>query len=113
PGWIFPPVWTALYIMMGVALWLVWKKGGFNKARIPIVVFFIQLLLNGLWSLFFFGLENPGLALVDIVLLWAMILVTMILFQRRNKSAGFLLLPYFLWVSFASVLNFTIWRMNA
>jgi len=113
PAWIFGPVWTLLYLMMAVAAWLVWRRAGFAGAKLPLALFAIQLALNSLWSGLFFGLHNPGAAAVEIVLLWAAILTTLIAFWRRSRWAGGLLVPYLAWVSFASVLNFTIWRLNA
>ena len=113
PAWIFGPVWTTLYLMMAVAAWLVWKKGaGSSAARTALVFFFVQLALNCLWSFLFFGARNPGLALVDIVLLLAALALTTRAFFRHSKPAGALMLPYLAWVSFATVLNFTIWRLN-
>ena len=113
PGWIFGPVWTLLYLMMAVAAWLVWRQSGFVGAKLPLALFAIQLALNSLWSLLFFGLQSPGAAAVEIVLLWAAILATMITFWKRSRVAGGLLAPYLAWVSFATVLNVAIWRMNA
>ena len=113
PNWVFAPVWTTLFLFMGVALFLVWKNGVKNKqAKIAITLFFIQLILNILWSVLFFGLQNPLIALVEIIFLAIFILLTMIYFYRVNKWAGLLLLPYFLWVLFASVLNFNFWLIN-
>jgi tryptophan-rich sensory protein len=113
PGWIFGPVWTLLYLMMAVAAWLVWRQAGFAGAKLPLALFAIQLALNSLWSVLFFGLQNPGAAAVEIILLWAAILATMVTFGRRSRVAGGLLAPYLAWVSFAAVLNAAIWRMNA
>ncbi|MEI8373855.1 MAG: TspO/MBR family protein [Planctomycetota bacterium] len=112
PNWIFGPVWSALYFGMAVAAWLVWRQAGFTGAKFPWILFGTQLVLNVLWSCIFFGLENPGLAFVEVVLLWTTIAATMILFWLRSSVAGILFLPYLAWVSFASVLNFTIWRLN-
>ncbi|MBC7187346.1 MAG: tryptophan-rich sensory protein [Calditrichaeota bacterium] len=110
PGWLFGPVWTVLYILMGVAAALVWHKSlGVNTA---LAVFVVQLVLNVLWSLFFFGLRLPAVALVDIVLLWGAILATLVLFWRMQPAAGLLLVPYLLWVSFATVLNAAIVWLN-
>ncbi len=109
PSWIFGPVWTALYTCMGVASYLIWKEKGFG---FPLYLFFIHLALNALWSIFFFGLKNPLLALFDIVLLWIMILALIIIFWRINKAAGTLMIPYILWVSFAMIFNFYLWRLN-
>lgn len=110
PGWIFGPVWTVLYVLMGIAVWLVWKERGFSPA---VCLFIAQLVLNALWSYLFFGANRPDLAFLEIVVLWILILLTMILFWRIRTAAGVLFLPYLLWVSFASVLNFALWRMNS
>ncbi len=109
PGWVFGPVWTLLYILMGIAVWLVWKEQGFSTA---VYLFMAQLALNALWSYLFFGANKPGLAFLEIILLWVLILLTMILFWRVRTAAGVLFIPYLLWVSFASVLNYSLWRMN-
>ena len=113
PDWIFGPVWTLLYLMMAVAAWLVWRQNGFADAKLPLTLFAIQLALNSLWSVLFFGLQNPGAAAVEIILLWAAILATLIAFWKLSKWAGGLLAPYLAWVSFATVLNVAIWRLNA
>ncbi|TWT60507.1 TspO/MBR family protein [Rubinisphaera italica] len=112
PGWIFGPVWTTLYIMMAIAAWLVWKQAGFKAAKLPLTTFAIQLLLNVGWSWIFFGMHQPGWAFVEIIFLWLAILTTTILFFEKSVTAGGLMVPYLAWVSFASVLNFTIWRLN-
>lgn len=112
PGWVFGPVWTLLYTMMGVAAWLVWKRQGYAAASRSLWLFLLQLGLNALWSYLFFGLKNPGLALLDIVALWLAILTTLIAFFRHHRPAGQLLLPYLLWVSFAVYLNLQFWRLN-
>ncbi len=112
PGWVFGPVWTALYAMMGVAAWLVWKRGGFAVQRRPLALFLIQLALNAAWTPLFFGLHRPGLAFAEIVLLWLAIAATIRAFRHVSRPAAWLLAPYLVWVSFASVLNFTLWRMN-
>ncbi|PKM87346.1 TspO protein [Candidatus Falkowbacteria bacterium HGW-Falkowbacteria-2] len=113
PGWIFGPVWTILYILMGVALYLVlkqdWKKPEVFQA---VKIFFIQLGFNILWSYFFFGLKNPRLAFLEIIALLLAIVATMIAFARVDKRAMKLLIPYLLWVLFASFLNYTIWQLN-
>jgi translocator protein len=113
PGWIFGPVWTALYSMMAVSAWLVWKRGGFIAQRRPLGFFIIQLILNAAWTPLFFGLHKPGWAFAEIVLLWLAIAATMLSFRREHRLAGWLLAPYLAWVTFAAVLNFTLWRMNA
>ncbi len=112
PGYIFGPVWTLLYILMGIAAWLVWRQAGFAAARLALLIFIGQLILNGLWSLIFFGWHRPGWAFVDIIALWLMIVVTMIAFWRHSTAAGILFIPYLAWVSFASALNFSIWQLN-
>jgi len=113
PNWIFGPVWSALYCCMAVAAWLVWRQRGLAGAAMPLALFGVQLLLNGLWSCLFFGLQSPGLAFAEVLLLWATIAATMVLFLLRSTVAGVLFVPYLAWVSFASVLNFVIWRLNA
>ncbi|MDI1316166.1 TspO/MBR family protein [Flavobacterium sp.] len=113
PNWIFAPVWTSLYIMMGIAAGLIWTSGSDKKIIQKALGFFaIQLGLNALWSYLFFGLHNPLLALIEIVLLWLMIYETYSQFKRINKIAGYLLIPYLAWVSFATLLNASIWWLN-
>ncbi|MEX0690096.1 MAG: TspO/MBR family protein, partial [Candidatus Paceibacterota bacterium] len=113
PNWIFGPVWTALYILMGVALFLVWKKG-WNREDVKhgICIFVIQLVLNATWSIVFFGLQNTGLAFINIILLWLAIIWTMVWFYKVSKPAMYLLVPYILWVSFAGYLNLSIYILN-
>jgi tryptophan-rich sensory protein len=113
PNWVFGPVWSALYLMMAVAVWLVWRWGGFAKAAIPLTLFLVQLALNAAWSILFFGLRLPGLAFAEIVILWFAILVTLIMFWRLSPIAGFLLVPYILWTTFAGALNLALWQLNA
>ena len=113
PNWIFGPVWTILYLMMGVSAWLVWKAAGFKDARSAIFLFGLQLLLNGTWSALFFGLHRPGFALIEIVFLWLAIAATIASFHQHSKTAAFLLLPYLAWVSFAAVLNYGFWSLNS
>lgn len=113
PNWLFAPVWTILFALMGIAVYLVYREGRSKKTtRIALLIFAVQLLLNILWSVLFFGMHNPGLALIEIICLWIAILFTIISFFRISKPAAILLIPYILWVSFASVLNFSIWRLN-
>jgi len=112
PNRIFAPVWTGLYMMMAVAGWMVWERLPQKGFSLPMALFFVQLVLNTIWSMVFFGLRNPGWAFVEVVLLWIVIILTMISFWTVYWVAGALFLPYFLWVSFAAVLNFTIWRLN-
>ena len=113
PDWIFGPVWTLLYLTMAFSAWLVWRQAGFAGAKLPLALFAIQLALNSLWSVLFFGLQNPGAAAVEIVLLWAAILATLLAFWKRSNLAGALLVPYLAWVGFAGALNVAIWLMNA
>ncbi len=113
PAWIFGPVWTTLYLLMGIAAFLIWKKGwGRKDIRKALVVFGLQLVLNATWSIVFFGLQSPALALVNIIMLWLAIVWTMILFYKISKPAMWLLMPYILWVTFASYLNYSIWILN-
>lgn len=113
PAWVFGPVWTVLYLMMGVAAFLVWQKGWENgPVRVALALFAVQLILNGLWSVLFFGIRAPGLAFVEILLLWLSIGGTVVLFWRVTPGAGILLLPYQAWVTFAAVLNGSIWWLN-
>ena len=112
PNWIFGPVWSALYFCMAVAAWLVWRQGGCAGAKLALTLFGVQLILNVLWSCLFFGLEKPGLALMEVLVLWAAIAATMVAFWQRSIVAGSLFVPYLAWVSFASLLNFMIWRLN-
>ncbi len=113
PNWLFAPVWTLLYILMGIAAFLVWRKGlGNRQVRSALIVFLIQLILNTLWSMVFFGLESPLFGLVVISVLWVVILVTVIQFFKISRAASILLWPYLLWVTFAAVLNSSIWLLN-
>ena len=113
PGALFAPVWTTLYIMMGIAFYLIWVKAakGTQRSR-AMLMYFVQLLLNFCWSFLFFYQQRPDLALIEIGVLWASIVATLLLFYRISKPAGWLLVPYLLWVSFATVLNFAIWQLN-
>jgi len=113
PGWLFGPVWSVLYAMMAVSAWSIWRRGGFRAQRSPLSLFLVQLLLNALWSPLFFGLKWPGLAFLEIVVLWFAIVLTILAFNRVCRASALMLIPYLLWVSFASVLNFTLWRMNS
>ena len=112
PSWLFGPVWTVLYIMMAVAAWLVWQRGGWKGQRGPLTLYLVQCALNALWTPVFFGLQRPGLAFAEIMILVVMLLATLIAFWRIRPAAGLLLVPYCLWTAFAAVLNFTIWRLN-
>lgn len=113
PNWVFAPVWTTLYALMGIAAFLVWCKGLDRRdVKIALTVFLVQLALNVLWSLLFFGLKSPGIAFVEIIILWFAIVANIIVFARVSKPAAWLLVPYILWVSFATYLNFEIFRLN-
>ncbi len=112
PDYLFAPVWTLLYILMGVAAWLVWAHGEKGKRLLPLSVFAVQLGVNALWSWLFFGMRRPDLAFIDIVAMWVLICATIILFWKVKRSAGLLLIPYLAWVSFATALNFQLWQLN-
>jgi translocator protein len=113
PGWLFAPVWTILYGMMAVAAWLVWRPRGFAGAPTALSLFLVQLVLNTTWSWLFFGLQRPGLAMIDIAALWIAIASTAAAFWGPSRVAALLLIPYLAWVSFAAALNFSIWRLNS
>ena len=113
PNWIFGPVWVSLYLLMGISLFLIWQRRENNpQAKKGLILFFIQLILNAFWSVAFFGLRSPLLGLIDIVLLWIAILLTIKSFFGISKTAALLILPYILWVSFAVLLNFSLWILN-
>jgi tryptophan-rich sensory protein len=112
PNWIFGPVWTTLYVLMAVSAWLVWRSTEWSVTRSALALFGIQLALNTLWSLIFFGLREVRLAFVEIMLLWMMVVATVVSFLPLSRLAAWLLLPYLLWVGFASYLNFRIWQIN-
>ena len=112
PGSVFGPVWSLLYAMMGVAAWLVWRAKGFAGARTALLVFLAQLGVNALWSWLFFAWRQGALAFVDILVLWVLIALTIVLFARVSRLAAALLVPYLAWVTFASFLNFSVWRLN-
>jgi translocator protein len=114
PNWVFAPVWSMLYAMMGVAAGLVWNRIEQEAAAVKsaLIFFAIQLALNALWSFLFFGLKNPLLAGIEIIILWLLIYETYSKFAKINKIAGYLFIPYLLWVSFAMVLNGSIWWLN-
>lgn len=112
PNWIFGPVWTALYIMIAVSGWLVWCCGAVAGRSLALSVYCVQLVLNAAWSWLFFGLQRPDLAFIEIVMLWVAILLTVATFRRLSNLAAVLLIPYFLWVTFAAFLNWNLWRLN-
>lgn len=112
PSWIFGPVWTLLYLMMGVSIYFIWISAGSFNITLAIVIFLVQLFLNLIWSLLFFKMHSPKWAFVDIVLMFIAILATIIVFYPISRVAAYLLIPYILWVGFASFLNFSIWKLN-
>ncbi len=113
PAWVFGPVWTTLFALMGIAAFLVWKKGLERRdVKIALAIFLAQLILNTLWSILFFGMQSPSGAFIEILFLWSAIVATMITFYKISKPAAWLLLPYIAWVSFAAYLNFSIWMLN-
>ncbi len=125
PSWVFGPVWTTLYALMGIAAFIIWNKGRPHNLIDPLLhpyakrnsrralrLFGIQLVLNAIWSIIFFGAKNPGAALIEITLMWIAIVLTTIVFYRISKTAAYLMIPYILWVSFATYLNAGIWLLN-
>lgn len=118
PGWIFSPVWITLYVLMGISIYLIWSAydkasaGQRKKLKITFWLFWAHLFFNATWSIMFFGLKSAALGLINIAIIWVFILVLMIRFWKIKKLASYLLIPYFLWVSFASVLNFFLWYLN-
>ena len=124
PNWLFGPVWITLYVLMGISVYLVWQKveqnppspkasdGHGKTARGAFWLFWIHLFFNAIWSIIFFGLQNPGLAFINIIIIWLLIIALMVKFWKVNRWASYLLIPYFLWVSFAGILNYFIWCLN-
>ena len=112
PGWLFGPVWSALYALRGVAAWLVWRTRGFIGARSALILFFTQLAANALWSWLFFVWHQGGIAFAEVLILWCLIVATVVSFWRISTLAVALLVPYLAWVTFASALTFAVWRLN-
>lgn len=112
PGWLFGPVWTTLYILMGIAAWLVWRERGWSGARTALTLFVVQLVFNALWTYLFFSLRSGALAFGEILVLWVLIAATIALFGRVSRTAALLLVPYLCWVSFASALTWSVWQRN-
>ena len=112
PSSVFGPVWTVLYVVMGIAAWLVWRIDGFRAASIALTLFLVQLAVNALWTWLFFDWHFGALAFADILVLWVLIAATLITFWHARPLAGALLLPYLAWVSFAAVLNYSVWQLN-
>lgn len=113
PGWLFGPVWTTLYLLMGVAAWLVWRQAGWTGARVALSFFVGQLVANALWSWLFFAWRRGGLAFAEVILLAGLIVATMLAFARVRPLAAVLLVPYLAWVTFATALTYALWRANA
>ena len=112
PPWLFGPVWSVLYVLMGIAAWLVWRERGFRGARGALILFGVQLAANALWTWLFFAWRRGALAFAEVLLLWVLVAATLVAFRRVRPLAGALLVPYLLWVSFAAALTFAVWRMN-
>lgn len=112
PAWLFGPVWSLLYFLMGCAAWLVWRERGFRGAAAALELFLVQLFLNAAWSWIFFVWHRGGVAFAEILVLWGVILATLVAFWRVRPAAGWLLVPYLAWVSFASALTYSIWQLN-
>lgn len=117
PAWapspdVFGPVWTVLYVLMALAAWLVWRRGGFARARTALSLYLVQLVVNALWSWLFFAWQMGAAALADIVLMWVLVVATMVAFWRHSRPAALLLLPYLAWISFAALLNLRLWQLN-
>lgn len=112
PGWLFAPVWSTLYVLMGVAAWLVWRARPAGGSRMPLLLFVIQLALNALWTWLFFVWKQGALAFIEIILLWALIVLVTVSFRRVRVAAAVLMLPYLAWVSFATALTLAVWQIN-
>lgn len=112
PGWLFGPVWSALYVLMGIAAWLVWRAHGFRGASTALLLFAAQLLVNALWTWIFFVWHQGALSLAEIIVLWLLIASTIMAFWRLQRLAALLLVPYLAWVSFAAALTLSLWRLN-
>ncbi len=112
PDGVFAPVWTVLYLTMAIAAWMVWRRRPFRDVAPALALFAVQLVLNVAWSGLFFGLHSPRAGLIGIALLWCAIAATMVAFHRLTAPAGWILVPYLAWVSFAATLNFAVWRLN-
>jgi len=112
PNWLFAPVWTFLFLLMGISVYLIWKKGINKKTKYALDIFALQLVLNLCWTLIFFGLHSPLFAFVEIIILWVVILIVIIKFYKISRISAYLLIPYILWVTFASILNYSIYYLN-
>jgi len=111
-SWVFAPVWSVLYLLMATAAWLVWQEGHARGVWLPLALFFGQLLLNAAWSFFFFGLRKPGVALIEVLVLFLSIAATTVVFEDYSHYAFWLMTPYLVWVGYATYLNFGVWRLN-
>lgn len=109
PSWVFGPAWLILYFLMGISIYLVWQKASNSKV---VWLFWVHLVFNGLWSIVFFGMKNPGLAFINILIIWILIVVLIEEFRKFSRVATYLLIPYLGWVSFAAILNYAIWQLN-
>lgn len=112
PAWLFGPVWTTLYTLMAIAAWLVWRSGEFRKNKQALTLFLLQLALNALWSWLFFAWHLGAVALLEVLVLWLFIAATIVSFWRVNRLAAGLLIPYFIWIGFATALNYSLWQLN-
>jgi translocator protein len=112
PAWVFGPAWTLLYILMAFSCYLIWREAVVKNIKAALAIFYVQLFLNAIWTPLFFALNWRFVASIEIIILWLLIIVNILLFWKIKKSAGALLIPYFLWVSFASILSFAVWRLN-
>ncbi|CAN5523032.1 TspO/MBR family protein [soil metagenome] len=112
PNYLFGPVWTTLYVFMGISLYLIWRAPLTDVRKLALIIFSVQLILNFFWSIIFFSYHSPGLALIEIAAMWISICIMIYVFQKVNKTAAYLQIPYLLWVSFASILNAAIWKLN-
>lgn len=112
PASVFGPVWTVLYVLMALAAWMIWRQGGFRANAMALILFLVQLAVNAAWSWLFFVWHLGAVAFFDIILLWLLIVATIVFFWRIRPLAGAILIPYLLWVSFAAVLNFSVWQLN-
>lgn len=112
PSWLFAPAWTLLYLLMSVAAWLIWRDRGFRGARIALTLFLIQLAVNALWTWLFFAWHSGVLAFGEILILWALVLLTLVAFWRVSPLAGMLLFPYLAWVTYAAALTYAVWQRN-
>lgn len=112
PSWLFAPVWTTLYVLMGISFFLIWKQPVSRKRNQALLFFLIQFVLNMGWSFIFFGMHETGWALVEMIIMWLAILITLFSFARFSRIAAWLLVPYIVWVSFAMILNGAIWKLN-